>query len=254
MIHTSQRPYIFKHTGKRLAVVALLLLCSLSLVATHASAAQLYRYKDNQGTYVLNQTIPPEYVKKGYDILNRQGRVIQVVAPELTAEQIAARDAALEQERLQKIEAEKQALIDGELKQLYSHPNDAVRVLSRRVQDIKGLILVKRTKIDASKNGIIEEEAQAANRQRQGLKVFETTLKKLEKYKSDIDNNEHDIVELHNELKKVKDEFDKKIRRLEVITGKTASDYAKLLQDLSDDNKDKPQTPSEEAQTNDNNP
>ncbi|KZZ10213.1 hypothetical protein A3749_01465 [Oleiphilus sp. HI0078] len=203
---------------------------------------------------MLNQTIPPEYVKKGYDILNRQGRVIQVVAPELTAEQIAARDAALEQERLQKIEAEKQALIDGELKQLYSHPNDAVRVLSRRVQDIKGLILVKRTKIDASKNGIIEEEAQAANRQRQGLKVFETTLKKLEKYKSDIDNNEHDIVELHNELKKVKDEFDKKIRRLEVITGKTASDYAKLLQDLSDDNKDKPQTPSEEAQTNDNNP
>ncbi len=223
---------MFKLTGKPIALICAALLCSLALMSTHTSAAQLYRYKDDQGNYVLNQTIPPKYVKKGYEILNSQGRVIQVVDPELSPEQISARDAALEIDRLRKLEAQKQALIDNELKQLYSHPNDAVHVLSRRVQDIKSLILVKQNKIETSKKTILEEEAKAAKRQRQGLKILEATIKALDKQKVDIANNQHSIIELRNELNKLRDDFDKKIRRLEVITGKDASDYSKLINEL----------------------
>lgn len=204
--------------------------CSIFL-STDA-AAQLYRYKDDQGNYVLNQTIPPKYVKKGYDILNNQGRVIRTVAPELTPEQIAARDAALEEERLRKIEAQKQALIDNELKQQFSHPNEAVHVLSRRVVDMQSLIKAKQSRIKTLENNIIEEETRAATRQRQGLRILESTLKQIDKFKSDISINEHDIAEVRSELKNVKAEFDKKIRRLEVITGKEASDYQKLLEDF----------------------
>ena len=215
---------------KPFTLISSVLMCCLMLWSFSASAAQLYRYKDDQGNYVLNHTIPPKYVKKGYDILNKQGRVIRSVAPELTAEQIAARDAALEQERIRKLEAEKQAAIDNELRQLYSHPNDAVRVLTRRVTDIEALIQVKLNRIASDKANILEEEASAANRQRSGLKILDTTHKKLEKYKADIAVNKHDISELKTELTKVKSEFDKVIRRLEVITGKDASDYPSLLE------------------------
>jgi hypothetical protein len=199
------------------------------LISVNTSAAQLYRYKDDQGNYVLNQTIPPKYVKKGYDILNSQGRVIRTVAPALTPDQIAARDAALEQERLRKEAAAKQAIIDNELKQLYSHPNDAVRVLSRRVADIHSHIQAKQSRIETAKKNIIDQESAAADRQRQGLKILETTLKRLEKLKSDIAINEHDISESYNELEKVKEEFHEKIKRLEEITGRQASDYAQFL-------------------------
>lgn len=229
------------------ALLYTFILCCLMLSSFDATAAQLYRYKDDQGNYVLNQTIPPKYVKKGYDILNSQGRVIKTVAPALTEAQIAARDAALEEERIRKEEAKKQALIDDKLRQLYSHPNDAVRVVSRRVADIKGLIQAKLNRIETSKEQIIEEEASAASRQRQGKKILETTLKRLDKLKSDIEINKHDISELKHELEKVKLEFDEKIKRLEVITGKEATDYPKFL----DAQKPQPE-PAAPEQTQDN--
>lgn len=215
------------------------------LLAMPVSAAQLYRYKDDQGNYVLNQMIPAKYVSKGYDVLNDKGRVIKTVAPALTPEQIIARDAAREKARLAKLEQEKQDAYDNELKQLYSHPNDAVRVLSRRIQDIQGVIQIKRGKIDAIRKNILTEEAKAADRQRRGLSISESTLEQLDKYKGDIVNNEHDIAELHLELDKVKADFDKKIKRLEQFTGKEATDYAALLAPPVKDSADKAETETE---------
>ena len=218
------------------AKLALFLALLLSLPA---SAAQLYRYKDDQGNYVLNQMIPAKHVSKGYDVLNDKGRVIKTVAPALTPEQIIARDAAREQARLAKLEQDKQDAYDNELMQLYSHPNDAVRVLSRRIQDIQSIMQVKRRKIDAIRKNIRTEETKAADRQRRGLSISESTLDQLDQYKGDIVNNEHDIAELHSELDKVKADFDLKIKRLEQFTGKKATDYAALLAPPKNDSNNK---------------
>ncbi len=204
----------------------LITLLSLSFLSVTDAAAQLYRYKDEQGNYVLNQTIPPQFVSKGYEVLNNQGRVIRQVAPALTPEQIAARDAQREKERLAKIEQEKQAAKDEELKQLYSHPDDAVRVLKRQLQDIETLIQVKKGFISTTRAKILDEETRAANRQRNGLSVEESTLEKLAMLKSDIANSQHDIGELKTEYVRVKEDFLAKIQRLEIITGRKASPYS----------------------------
>lgn len=206
----------------------------LSATCLSLSAAQLYRYKDEQGLFVLSQTLPAEYASQGYDILNEKGRVIQTVAPALTAEEIMARDAELERERQAQIAKQKQDKIDEELKQLYSEPNDAVRVLSRRVQDIKGLIDVKNNKIKNLKLKIADQEAQAADRQRRGFPVSEDAFSKLQTLQREIDHNLADIVELHKDIEKLVSLFDEKIKRLEVITKKSASNYPAFLESLKD--------------------
>ena len=217
--------------GRSILYPALFFLIFSSLSLT-ISAAQLYRYKNEQGLMVLTQTLPAEYANKGYEILNEKGRVVRVVAPALTPEQIAERDAALERERLAKIEKEKQDKIDEELRLLYSHPNDAVRVLERRLQDFKGLIEVKKAKIHNLQDQIADEEAAAAERQRKGYTVQEESLNKINSLQKEIERNQYDIDEINKDIAVHLQEFDQKIKRLEQITGQAATKYQALLDSL----------------------
>jgi hypothetical protein len=204
----------------------------LSTFSLSVSAAQLYRYKNEQGLMVLTQTLPAEYATKGYEILNEKGRVIKVIPPALTPEQIAERDAALERARLAEIEKKKQDKIDEELKLLFSHPNDAVRVLERRIQDFKGLIEVKKAKISSLQVQIAEEEAAAAARQRKGLPVTEDSLIKIGNMQKEVQHNQMDVEEIQQDISKQLLIYDEKIKRLEVITEKVATDYPAFLNSL----------------------
>ena len=202
----------------------------LSSFSLSAVAGQFYRYKNENGQLVLTQTLPAEYADKGYDILNEKGRIIRTIAPALTAAQIAKRDAALEAERLAQIEKQKQDAIDEALKKLYSQPNDAVRVLHRRIIDIDSVIKIKRTTIKSLESKIIDEESQAAQRQRKGLPVRDEALDKLSSLRQEIINAHADITELYSELDRVVIEFDEKIRRLDQITEHEPSDYPEVLE------------------------
>lgn len=210
----------------------LLGLLFLSITCLSVSATQFYRYKNEQGVQVLTQTLPAKYVSQGYEVLNEKGRVINIVPPVLTPEQIAERDASLERERQAKIEQQKQDKIDEELKILYSHPNDAVRVLERRIQDFKSLIEVKKAKINNLQMQISEEESAAASRQRKGLTVTEDSLIKIGNLQKEIARNTVDIEELNNDMLNLLVAFDQKIKRLELITEQVATDYPRLLESL----------------------
>lgn len=53
---------------------------ALSLVLAHAATAQeLYRYRDENGTMRMEPTIPAQYVDQGYDVLNSRGVLIRRV-------------------------------------------------------------------------------------------------------------------------------------------------------------------------------
>ncbi len=201
----------------------------LSCLALNLHAAFLYRYTNDQGLTVLTQTLPAEYATKGYEIMNEKGRVLRVVAPELTPEQIAERDAALERERLAELEKARQDKIDEELKLQFTHPNDAVRVLNRRIQDFFSLIDVKKGKINNMHIQIKDFQKTAAERQRKGLPITEDSLAKINQLQKEIEHNEMDIIEINKDIDKLLSEFDEKIKRLEIITHKQATDYPEFL-------------------------
>jgi len=222
------------------SLLAFLLAFAISMTLPNTVFGQVYRYKDDSGNVVLNRTIPPRFVPKGYEILNDKGRVIQTVPPALTPEQIAARDAERERQKREEAKRLKQAEYDYALRQLYSHPNDAVRVLARRLQDIDGVIQLKRAKIDTANKSILEAESRAADIQRKGMPVPDNILQKIQSMNSDIENAVADIKELQKERIKVIREFDAKIQRLETLTKKQASDYPALKEKITSPSQNTP--------------
>ena len=188
-------------------------------------AANLYRYKDENGVTALGLNIPPHLVRNGYEVLGSNGRVIKVVPPALTAEEIAIRDAKEAEKIRLAQEAQKQKEEDEALLKLYSHPDDAVRVLKRKLQDIEDFISLKNGNISVVKGQLEQEEAKAANMERTGKKIPGNILNKIEQQKQKIIEIENDIEVKRNEIPVLKLVFDKIIKRLELITNKKSANY-----------------------------
>jgi ABC-type proline/glycine betaine transport system substrate-binding protein len=102
-------------------------------LAASASAANIYKYFDENGRTVYNSHMPPDLAKNGYSILNERGQVIEVVPRQLTPAEIAVRDAA-EQRRLAEAEAaRKQELADNLLVRTYKAPAEILAQRDVRV-------------------------------------------------------------------------------------------------------------------------
>jgi hypothetical protein len=227
------KPVILSRRSILYKTLFLVLLSAIAFPSFARMAGQFYRYKSENGQLVLTQTLPAEYADKGYDILNEKGRLVKTIPPALTPEEIKLRDENLEKERLALVEKQKQQARDEELKQLYSEPNDAVRVLNRKFLDIQSIVEIKRSKIQSLKSQIIDEESRAAERQRKGFAVGDEALEKLSSLKKDMDNTHIDIKELFKRLNIVVEEFDEKIKRLETITKLEATDYHVVLESIN---------------------
>lgn len=55
---------------------------TLMLLATTAFAADLYRYRNDEGNLVINHTVPPQSAKNGYERIDSSGRVVERVEPQ----------------------------------------------------------------------------------------------------------------------------------------------------------------------------
>ncbi|WP_145156113.1 DUF4124 domain-containing protein [Pseudomonas oryzihabitans] len=134
---------------------ASLLLIALPLAG---QAAELYRYLDRNGTLVIDrQGVPPEYAGKGYDVLNEQGRVIRKVAPALPA-------AELDRQARER----QQAVVDGQLRKLYSNVEDVDRAKARKLTELDGLMQIKKANLEATRQLQSQLMEQAAVQQRNG--------------------------------------------------------------------------------------
>ena len=134
---------------------ASLLLIALPLAG---QAAELYRYLDRNGTLVIDrQGVPPEYAGKGYDGLNEQGRVIRKVAPALPA-------AELDRQARER----QQAVVDGQLRKLYSNVEDVDRAKARKLAELDGLLQIKKANLEAARQLQSQLMEQAAVQQRNG--------------------------------------------------------------------------------------
>lgn len=192
---------------------------------SNAHAGNLYRYKDENGVTVMGLNVPAHLVRNGYDILSNSGRLIESIPPALTAEQIADRNNKADEQAQQVIAKQKQIEQDLALLKLYSHPNDAVRVLKRKLQDIEGFISLKNGNINVAKGQLEQEESKAANLERTGKKVSDNVLNKINQQKDKIIEIEQEISVKRAEIPVLTKEFDKIITRLETITKKKAKDY-----------------------------
>ncbi|MDL0432433.1 DUF4124 domain-containing protein [Marinobacter sp. TBZ242] len=194
-----------------IAVSAVAALMSATLVE-----ARMYRYTDENGQVVIGNTIPQEATKRGYDILNKSGRVIETIDPEPTEEEIAAREA----EERRQAEEERQRELDRKLLERFSHPDQAVRAMHRKIRELEGLNQLKRGNISVINSQLDSEQSRAADLERAGRDIPEATLEKIRRLESQIRDIEREINSQNADIKALREQFEKDIRRLEEITGK----------------------------------
>lgn len=198
-------------TFKTVSAVVLM----LGIAAT--AKAGMYRFTDQNGQLVISNTIPQEATKRGYDIISSNGRVIDTIPPAPTDEEIAAREA--EKQHQKALEAQREE--DRKLLKRFSHPDQAVRAMHRKVRELEGLIQLKRGNISVISSQLDNEQSRAADMERAGRDIPETTLDKIRRLESQIRDIEREIDSQIHELGTLRDGFEMDIKRLESITGET---------------------------------
>jgi chromosome segregation ATPase len=197
--------------AKKLTICALAASC---LLASSLADARMYRYKDDNGQMVISNTVPQEASTRGYEILNSQGRVVERVDAAPTEEELRQRS---EQERKQQ-EAEAQRDRDKALLRRYRHPNDAVRALHRKIEELEGLIQLKRGNISVIESQLDTEQARAADLERSGREIPDATLDKIERLQTQIQDIEGEIATQAGEIEQIREDYREDIERLELIT------------------------------------
>ncbi|NWL79430.1 DUF4124 domain-containing protein [Pseudomonas taiwanensis] len=146
---------MLKSSAFRYSLALVLLLPAL------AGAAELYRYVDDKGVTVLDrQGVPPEYIGKGYEVLNEQGRVIRVIPP-----------APSREEMQRQLDAKARASSDAQLLRLYTSVEDVDRALGRKLAELDGMIGVARGNQQSLRTQQANLQSVAAESERAGREV-----------------------------------------------------------------------------------
>lgn len=187
--------------------------CSLLLgllLPVVAGAAELYRYIDDKGITVLSrQGVPPEHISKGYEVLNDQGRVIQVIPPAPSAEE------------MQRILADKaRASSDAQLLRLYSTPEDVERARQRKLAELDGLIGVARSNLQSVRTQQANLQSQAADHERAGRKVPAHLLAQIDNQKAEQERLKSDVVRYQAARKEADGRFGADRERLKELLGR----------------------------------
>ena len=190
---------------------------AFGLLFAAGAQATMYRYTDENGRLVISNTIPQEATKRGYDILSNNGRVVETVAPAPTAEEIAAREAEKERQKQLEIQQEQDRLL---LKR-FSHPDQAVRAMHRKIRELEGIIQLKRGNISVISSQLDSEQSRAADMERAGRDIPETTLEKIRRLEAQIRDIEREISAQRQDIGEMKRAYEEDIKRLEEITGET---------------------------------
>lgn len=188
---------------------------ALGLLVPTGVQAGMYRYTDDNGQLVISNTIPQEATKRGYEILSDNGRVLEKVAPAPTAEEIAAREAEKERQRQAEIQQEK----DRQLLKRFSHPDQATLAMHRKIEELNSLIRLKQGNISVISGQLDNEQSRAANLERAGRDIPETTLEKIRRLEAQIRDVEREISGQQQEIEALRKSYEEDILRLEEVTG-----------------------------------
>lgn len=183
------------------------------LISVAAQAQQqLYRYVDDKGVTVLDSRVPPEFVSRGYEVLDSNGRVRQVVPAAPTAEELKANRAA-------RAAQERQRQSDTTLLRLYSSQADLDRAHARQLSQIDAQIESAKGDITSLQHQRDMLQERAAVQERAGRAVDQQILQALDDVEEENRRLERLISAKQQEKKDARAVFVRQRARLGVLLG-----------------------------------
>lgn len=180
------------------------------LMPLSAEARQYFRYKDDDGQIVINSSIPPEFVRRGYEIVDDKGIVLRVVEPQLSEEEINRRA-----EEASRAEAERAR--DAELMRLYRNPTDVDRAMRTWLSRLDMEIRLKNNRISILRAEFNDLQAEAANLERAGQEVSSDLLSDMANLDDQVGILRGEIAEIEQRQRAAEQRFQAERERMKVI-------------------------------------
>ena len=176
-----------------------ILLLISALVISQANAANLYKYKDDQGREITGSRVPAEFVKNGYQVLNERGQVIEVVQRTLIAEERAAQSEQLEQQRLLEQAALRQEE-DRMLLRLYRTPEEVVRRRDATIEQLEAQMIVLNSLLEDAEEKLAELEQRVVNNENAGTQIPANLTAQVEDASNEKNRLATQLVRLESEI------------------------------------------------------
>lgn len=180
------------------------------LLPLSAEARQYFRYKDDDGQIVINSSIPPEFVPRGYEIVDDKGIVLREVAPQLSEDEINRRAEEAAQ-------AEAERARDAELMRLYRNPTDVDRAMRTWLSRLDMEIRLKNNRISILRTEFNDLQAEAANLERAGQEIGSELLSDMANLEDQIGILRDEIAEIELRQEAAEDRFQAERERMKVI-------------------------------------
>ena len=194
-----------------------ILLLISALVISQANAANLYKYKDDQGREITGSRVPAEFVKNGYQVLNERGQVIEVVQRTLTAEERAAQSEQLEQQRLLEQAALRQEEEDRMLLRLYRTPEEVVRRRDATIEQLEAQMIVLNSLLEDAEEKLAELEQRVVNNENAGTQIPANLAAQVEDASNERNRLATQLVRLESEIEEAITTAEKNINRLKEL-------------------------------------
>jgi len=188
----------------------LLALVAAVSFSTSAHAKQLYRYLTDKGVPTIDDHVPPEFTKNGYEILSPDGRVLQTIPRQLTG---------VEGERKRAADAEAKRLREWDKNLLlrYSSVDDIAAARERALREIDARMSILRSNLQSAKAQVEHEQEKAADMERRGSKVPEEMTANIAKLKMEAASTEESIAERQKEKEAARVSYQKDIDRFKTL-------------------------------------
>ena len=183
------------------------------MTISHSSVSQgrfLYRYVNEKGVKVLTYNIPDQYISNGYEVVDANGKVIQIVPPELSPE--AKAEAELKQAEMERIKN-----WDHQLLKRYSRVSDIEAAKNRKLAETRTNINILRGNMTNLNNEIDQLQSRAAAMERRGQPVSEIILNNISDIREELKATANRIEVRQKEYQALADRFDKDIARFHII-------------------------------------
>lgn len=172
-----------------------LIITAVAALSQAAIADNLYRYKNEAGGTVVDWQVPVEFIAKGYEILDENGAVVEIVPRQLTVEEMNDLDlvAKVKQDAI----AEKQRLAewDRQLLLRYSTVDDIEAAHQRALSELKIRLSILTSNQRSLKARLESYLARIAEAERRGREAGDADLKSIAAIRREIETNAKAISE-----------------------------------------------------------
>jgi hypothetical protein len=193
-------------------------------LAANASAAEVYRWVDENGEVHYSESLPPNFQDQGHDVLNERGIVLdedqsltptppEEVPDEEQLQELPRDSSGMQRPKALYSEAELQRRMDNFLMLRYGSEQeitDAMNVEIKQLDYDRRLLTTTRESMEEAYRGQIR---QAANRQRAGQQVDEKTAIEINRLQARLAENSRSLDNMEIREVDIRAEFGKQLER-----------------------------------------